>query len=527
MVAPAFPSHFSALAALAAELVRRGHRVTFLHRPDAAAYLAGWLSAEVTAGPGAAAAAAHRDALRQHGGRAAGPGPDGFDTGVRGRSGVDGAIVPGIGFHALGVQRFPPGSLAAALRRAANPGSPLGLRRVILDMADATTMLCEELPAAIAALRIDAILGDQMEAAAGLVAEALQLPFVSVACALPVNREPAVPLPVMPFAYDASPRGLQMVAGSTGVYDWIMTPHRRAIETQARRLGLAARGAMHECLSPLAQISQTIAGFDFPRQQLPAHFHHVGPLRAVAQPPHTAQPAAGTAATMTSAAAAAPAAPAPPAARIAPTAAGTDRGAPHAAAAPNVPNAPTITPLPAFDPGRPLVFASLGTLQGQRFGAFERIAKACRALDVQLLAAHCGGLDDRQALAIERAGTPGATTVCAFAPQQAALARADAVITHAGLNTVMDAIGTATPMLALPIAFDQPGVAARVCHAGIGRRASARISSAGTLAAHLRALLDDPSYLRSLAPLSAELAQAGGVVRAADIVEQALAGAAS
>lgn len=428
VVAPAFPSHFSALAALAGELVRRGHRVTFLHRPDAAAYLR--------------------------------------------------SAPPGIAFHALGAGRFPPGSLAAALRRAANPGSPLGLRRVILDMADATDMLCQELPAAIAALRIDALLGDQMEAAAGLVAEALQLPLVSVACALPVNREAAIPLPVMPFGYDASARGLQMVTGSTGVYDWLMAPHRRAIERQAHRLGLPARGALHECLSPLAQISQTIAGFDFPRLTLPAHFYHVGPLRAVAA---------------------------------------TGAGAPPGAAAHHA-----ITPLPAIDPHRPLVFASLGTLQGQRFGTFQRIARACRALDVQLLAAHCGGLTARQAQAVEQAGPPGATTVCAFAPQQAALAQAAAVVTHAGLNTVMDAIAAGRPMLALPIAFDQPGVAARVCHAGIGRRASARVTGAGALAVHLRALLDEPAYRRRLAPLSAELAAAGGTARAADIVEAAM-----
>lgn len=435
VVAPAFPSHFSALAALAGELIRRGHRVTFLHRPDAAAYLGTRIAST-----------------------------------LHGRAGdAGGTLISGIAFQALGIQRFPPGSMEVALRRAASPGSPLGLREVILDMAAATDMLCEELPNAIEALRIDALLGDQMEAAAGLVAEALQLPLISVACALPVNREAGVPLPVMPFGYDASERGLQMVAGSSCVYDWIMTPHRRAIERQARRLGLPARGAMHECLSPLAQISQTIAGFDFPRQHLPANFYHVGPLRA----------GSGT--------------------------------------------QDTITPLPAFDQGRPLVFASLGTLQGQRFGAFKRIARACRALDVQLLAAHCGGLSEHQAKAIEHAGTPGATLVCAFAPQQAALARANAVVTHAGLNTVMDAIATATPILALPIAFDQPGVAARVSHAGIGRRASARISGASTLAAHLRALLSDSSYQRSLAPLSAELAQAGGTARAADVVEQALA----
>ena len=416
VVAPAFYSHFNALAALALVLIARGHKVTFLHRPDTA----GWI------------------------------------TDAR------------IGFHALGAGRYPPGSLAASLRLAANPGSPLGLRKVIVDMADTTDMLCRELPAALESLRIDALLGDQMEAATGLVAEALGLPFISIACALPVNREPGIPLPVMPFEFGAGERSLKMYEGSTRVYDWFMSPHRKAIERQARNLGIPARAMLHECLSPLAQISQTVAAFDFPRRHLPGHFHHVGPLR-------------------------------------------------HA-----IPGGPATDALPAIAGDRPFIFASLGTLQGQRFVLFKRIAQACRALDAQLLVAHCGGLDQRQAQAIESAGPVGATTVCAFAPQQAALARADAVVSHAGLNTAMDAIAACTPILALPIAFDQPGVAARISHAGIGLRASPRFAGAEQLAARLQRLIADPAYGQRLAVLAVKLAQAGGTPRAADIVETAL-----
>jgi MGT family glycosyltransferase len=418
VVAPAFYSHFSALAALGQELAGRGHRVTFLQRVDAGAYLNNAL----------------KDAR--------------------------------LGFHALGAATHPPGSLAGSLRRAANPGGPLGLRRVILDMARGTDMLCRELPAAIEALGIDAILADQMEAAGGLVAEALGLPFVSVACALPVNREPGIPLPVMPFAHGDSERARQVVEGSTRVYDWMMGPHCEVIESQSRRLGVNPRRGLHECLSPLAQVSQTIEGIDFPRRALPPHFHHVGPLRA---------------------------------------AGGTGAAAP--------------TPMPAPEPGRPFVFASLGTMQGQRFGLFKRIARACRRLDAQLLVAHCGGLGPGQEQALQRAG---ATWVCAFAPQQEALARADAVVSHAGSNTVMDAIAARTPILALPIAFDQPGTAARVVHAGIGLRASPRLAGAGTIERLLRRLFDEPQFGERLAPLSAELARAGGTPRAADIVEAAL-----
>jgi MGT family glycosyltransferase len=414
VIAPAFYSHVSALSALALALVERGHRVTFLQRPDASAYL--------------------NDAR--------------------------------LGFHAVGIRSHPPGSLARSLQRAANPGGPFGLRRVILDMASTTSMLCRELPGAFERLQIDAVLGDQMEAAGALAAESLGLPFVSVACALPVNREPGVPLPVMPFDWGDSAHSLHMFEGSTRVYDWMMSPHRRAIDSETRRLGIPRRGALHECLSPLAQISQTVAAFDFPRRHLPAGFHHVGPLRT---PSHKA-PARSDA-------------------------------------------------LPDVRPDRPFVFASLGTLQGHRFDVFRRIAKACRQLDAQLLIAHCGGLDARQAQALERAG---ATWVCAFAPQEAAIARADAVVSHAGLNTVMDAVAAHTPILALPIAFDQPGVAARVRHAGVGLSASPRFTGAGALARRLRRLLDEPGFKARCAPLAESVRQAGGSARAADIVEQAL-----
>ena len=426
VVAPAFYSHYNAMAALGAELVARGHRVTFLHQADAGAYLKG---------------------------------------------------LP-LGFHALGLSSHPAGSLAESIRRAANPGGPLGLRRVIQDMARTTDMLCRELPPAIEALGIDALLCDQMEAAGGLVAEGMGLPFASVANALPVNREPGIPLPVMPFAYEDSERARHMYQGSTRVYDWLMAPHAEVVEAHARRLGLGPRRALHDCLSPLAQVSQTTASFDFPRRALPAHFHHVGPLRFTQ------------------------------AGNNAGNKAGNQAGAP-----------PAVSALPPADPARPFVFASLGTLQGGRFQLFKRIVRACRRLDVQLLLAHCGGLDERQARAL---GDAGADWVCAFAPQQEALARADAVISHAGSNTVMDAIAARTPILGLPIAFDQPGAAARIRHAGIGLAVSPRFGTSAQIARQLRRLLDEPGFAERMAPLAEDLARAGGTPRAADIIEDAL-----
>lgn len=418
VVAPALYSHFNTLSVLARELVARGHRVTFVHRPDAIDYV--------------------KDAR--------------------------------IGFHAVGSDTHPAGSLPAMLARVANPGSPLGLRRVILDMAASTTMLCRELPAALRGLQVDYLLADQMEAAGGMVAESLGIPFVSVACALPVNREPGIPLPVMPFMYEDSERAYKIVEGSRRVYDWMMGPHERAISAAARQLGLSPRGKLHECLSPLVQVGQVVPGFDFPRRALPPHFHHVGPLHSGA-------------------------------------------------------SAPSLTPselaalLPPVSSTRPFVYASLGTLVNGRFGLFKRIAQACQRQGAQLLVAHCGGLNDAQVRALEAIGD---TRVHAFVPQLAVLARADAVISHAGANTVMEAVATRTPILALPIAFDHPGAAARVEYAGVGLRASPRFASVNELSRKLRRLLDEPRFKERMAPLADEIRQAGGAPRAADIIEAAL-----
>jgi MGT family glycosyltransferase len=405
VIAPPLYSHVRALEALAQALIARGHRVTFMQQAEARTLLG--------------------DAR--------------------------------IGFYPLGERSHPPGSLAHTLELTAHP-SGLGIFRLIDDMAKTSDMLCRELPAALQQAGIDGLIVDQMEAAGGLVADALGLPFVSVACALPVNREPHLPLPVMPFNYGTGARRQKLYATSERIYDWLMRRHSEVIARHARAFGLGDRRSLHDCLSPLAQISQTLPAFDFPRRQLPAHFHAVGPLRHSHAAPEAVQTSA-----------------------------------------------------------QPLVFASLGTLQGHRYRLFRTIARACRQLNVRLLIAHCGGLNEAQAARLRRYGAE----VTDFADQPAVLRQAQAVITHGGLNTVMDAIESATPMLTIPLAFDQPGVAARVVYSGIGRRAS-RFTTAGALAKNLDALLSDARYRQQLRLMQTQLAQAGGATCAAEIVEQAL-----
>ena len=410
VIALPFHSHLRAMEAIAAELLARGHQVTLVQQADVAAAVQ----------------------LSQ------------------------------LGFAQVGAASHPTGSLATVINRAARPGGPWGIRRVIADMAASTEMFCREAPSVVRAIGAEVVIADQMEPAGGLVADYLGVPFVSVACALPVNREPWIPLPVMPWRYQATPWGEQLNLHSSRIYDRMMRAHADVIARYAAAFGLSPRQRLDECLSPLLQLSQTVHGLDFPRSALPAHFKVVGPLRTA--------------------------------------------------------SADTSFDVPITD-SRPFVFASLGTLQGDRFGLFKRIAEACRELDVHLLIAHCGRLGSRQE---RRLLDAGANWVTDFAPQRAVLARADALITHAGLNTVLDAQEAGVPSLALPIAFDQPGVAARVVHAGVGLKLDPRLASRGRIVQALRRLLGEPDFARRARGLGEEVRTAGGAPRAAQLIEQAL-----
>src|SRR5258708_30480632 len=59
---------------------------------------------------------------------------------------------------------------------------------------------------------------------------------------------------------------------------------------------------------------------------------------------------------------------------------------------------------------------------------------------------------------------PSNTIVVRTGPQIELLKRATLCITHAGLNTTLEALAQGVPMVAIPIAYDQPGGPARVAY---------------------------------------------------------------
>ena len=106
----------------------------------------------------------------------------------------------------------------------------------------------------------------------------------------------------------------------------------------------------------------------------------------------------------------------------------------------------------------------MGTLQNNLQGTFRTIMDACAPLDVQVVLSLGGSALPES----ELGEIPKNVILVPYAPQLELMARAKLCITHAGLNTALDALTYGVPLLAIPITNDQPGVAARIEATGTG-----------------------------------------------------------
>ena len=367
----------------------------------------------------------------------------------------------GLEYFRIGARDFPAGSLRASLDALGRLAGFAALRFTIRAVAETTAMECRELPDAVRAAGVEVLLVDQMEPAGGAVAERLGLPFATVCNALLINRDPIAPPPFTPWAYTNT--GWARIRNRVGyaVSDWLTKPIADAVAGFRRDWNLPPLRTPDDSFSRLAQICQLPREFDFPRAELPNVFHYVGPLRGRA--PRSVE-----------------------------------------------------FPWDRLD-GRPLVYASLGTLQNSREPLFRTFAEACRGLDVQLVISHGGGLT-----ADEAAGLPGDPLVVSYAPQVDLLARAALTITHAGLNTVLDSMANGVPVVAVPITYEQPAIARRVEWAGAGRTSALPRLTPARLREAATAVLEQGAYRAAARRMATAIATAGGTRRAADIVEEAV-----
>ncbi len=106
-----------------------------------------------------------------------------------------------------------------------------------------------------------------------------------------------------------------------------------------------------------------------------------------------------------------------------------------------------------------------------------------------------------------------------YAPQSRLLALSIAAITHAGLNTTLEALSYGVPLVAVPVTDDQPGVASRINRVGAGRVVPFKKATASNLEEALRDIIRDCRFREAARRIAAEIRKTDGLDCAAAFIE--------
>lgn len=371
-----------------------------------------------------------------------------------------------LNFYQIGARDFPPGSIDAMYAQLGQLTGLEGLKFTIQFFKKEASMLFRDSPKAISNAEIDLLLIDQVTAAGGTIANHLNIPFITVCNALPVNKEPGIP----PFFTNWKYKNIwwAKIRNQLGnmVFNYLTRSIWDVLVQQRKKWNLSPHKKRDDSYSQLAQIAQLPQELDFPREKIVPWFHYVGPLK----------------------------------------------------------NASDIEPVSlsmqsfSFEElnDKPLIYASLGTLQSHNWEVFHCIAEACLDIDAQLVIS----LGNPKADPL-KANFPGNPLVVPFPPHQKLINHSDLVITHAG-STAVSCLSSGVPMVAIPITTDQPGMAARVVQAGAGESIPVSELNVPKLTMAIKRVFENHAYRDNAEKLCSAIQDAGGVEYAADVVEQVI-----
>lgn len=164
--------------------------------------------------------------------------------------------------------------------------------------------------------------------------------------------------------------------------------------------------------------------------------------------------------------------------------------------------------------GSPVLFVSLGTTFNDRADFFTLCTKAFAGTGWHVAMAVGDRVDPARLGRI-----PANFDVRPYFPQPAVLGHATAFLSHAGMNSTMEALLYQVPLLAFPQTPEQSANARRVQELGLGRMIDAGRFSPELLRRAVDEVATDPGIRANLAAMAEHLHRAGGPVAGADAIE--------
>jgi zeaxanthin glucosyltransferase len=311
---------------------------------------------------------------------------------------------------------------------------------------------------------VEAMVIDIIHSFIELVPMSLGIPYVHIWNVLHVDFTGATPPCFFDWPHETTPEGLARNIEGVKAAGEIFAPVGQLAMAYAEKIGLKVDWSVPGAtVSKLAVVTQTPKEFDFPGTPWPPQFHYAGPF------------------------------------------------------VDNEGRDPVAFPWEKLN-GKPLIYASLGTLVNGLDRIYRTILEAAQRLpEVQLVLSVGNNIDLNDLGPI-----PSNAIVLRKAPQIELLKHAALCITHAGLNTALESLAQGVPMVALPIAYDQPGVAARISYHGVGEFLEIDNLTVDHLFKLIQKVMANPSYRDKAHYFQNVIAETNGLDLAADVVEWAL-----
>ena len=327
-----------------------------------------------------------------------------------------------------------------------------------------TEAILKSLPAIVQANGIDALIIDTVQFYAELGAIQLGIPYVHVSNGVHHDYSGYTPLCLYGWPHETTPAALARNRDAVAKWASLLESVNGGIKAHASSVGLKIDwNNLDATLSPFASITQVPRAFDFESSHWPSQFHHTGPF-------HNGK--------------------------------GRDK---------------VDFPWEKLT-GEPLVYASMGTILNGQVDVFRTIVAAvAKNKNLQLVLSIGDQVDPKQIGPV-----PSNAIIAKRVPQLELLKRATLCITHAGLNTVLESLAQGVPQIAIPITYDQPGVAARIAHKKTGVVTSLDKLNADRLALLLEEVLSDPTYRENALTMQRAIVEANGLSVAADLIEESL-----
>jgi zeaxanthin glucosyltransferase len=375
------------------------------------------------------------------------------------------ARAAGLPFVPFAEREFSPDKLGEIVGTMSRLKGEVGLQFTVNAVAALNEVKWKTLPNLLSATGIDALVVDNYDFYGEIIPMRLGMPYAIVSNALHFDYSGYTPLCVYDWAHENTPEAVTRNREGVSKFSRMLVRSNAEVIAQAEKAGIKANWEDPSSLfSDRPWITQCPREFDFESSHWPDHFHYAGPFHD-----------------------------------------GKGR---------------LDFPFP-WDQltGEPIVYASMGTLQNGNAEVFRTIADAVsKHKGLQLVLAIGNVLHPE-----EIGPVPNNAIVVNNAPQLELLKKASVCITHAGFNTVLEALTQGVPQIAIPVTNDQPGVAGRIADKKTGKTTSLDGLDASNLSALVDEVFNNPIYRDNSRSIQNAIAKKNGLSVAADLVEQAFA----